>query len=313
VTPRSEAATASIAAPRATRPEDRELTPRDWGALALPGLIWGSSFYLIAEGLDSFEPFVVTWMRILFGFLVVVSVPATRQPVPRSAWPTLLVLGVVWLALPLSLFPLAEERVSSSVTGMLNGATPIFAAIVAAVIVRRLPPQRQILGLVIGLVGIVLIAIPTWSNDSDGRSSAVGILMILTALACYGVALNIAGPLQRQLGSLPVMGRALGVALVLVSPLGIAGITGSDFSWGSALAVAVLGAFGTGVAYVLMASNAGRYGSTRAASTTYLIPAVSVVLGVSFRGESVEWLALLGCVVALAGAYLVNTAVRRLA
>ena len=103
----------------------------------MPGLIWGSSFYLIAEGLDSFQPFVVTWMRILFGFLVVVSVPSTRHPVPPRG-PRLALLGFVWLALPLSLFPLAEERVSSSVTGMLNGATPIFAAIVAAVMVRRL-------------------------------------------------------------------------------------------------------------------------------------------------------------------------------
>jgi drug/metabolite transporter (DMT)-like permease len=73
----------------------------------------------------------------------------------------------------------------------------------------------------------------------------------------------------------------------------------------------VLGAFGTGLAYVLMASNAGRYGGTRAASTTYLIAAVSVVLGISLRGESVEWVALVGCAVALVGAFLVNTAVRR--
>jgi len=275
----------------------------------MPGLIWGSSFYLIAEGLDSFQPFVVTWMRIMFGFLVVVSVPTTRRPVPRSSWPMLALLGVVWLAVPLSLFPLAEERVSSSVTGMLNGATPIFAAIVAALIVRRLPPQRQIVGLGVGLVGIVLIAAPTWSDG--GSSSAAGVLMILAALMCYGVAINIAAPLQRQLGALPVIGRMLAVALVLVSPLGIASITGSDFSWSSALAVAVLGAFGTGLAYVLMASNAGRYGGTRASSTTYLIPAVSVVLGVTLRGDSVEWIALAGCAVALAGAYLVNTAVRR--
>lgn len=312
MTPRADPVSASRATSPATRAEDRALAPPDWVALALPGLIWGSSFYLIAEGLDSFEPFAVTWMRILFGFLVVVSMPATRQPVPRRAWPTLALLGVIWLALPLSLFPLAEQRVSSSVTGMLNGATPIFAAIVAALVVRRLPPQRQLLGLVIGLAGIVLIAVPTWSDDGgDGGSSAAGVLMILTALACYGVALNIAGPLQRRLGSLPVIGRALAVALVLVTPLGIAGVTGSHFTWGSALAVAVLGAFGTGVAYVLTASNAGRYGSTRAASTTYLIPAVSVVLGISFRGESVEVVALLGCVVALVGAYLVNTGVRR--
>ncbi len=310
MTPRADISSAPVAGSRPTRPEDRPLAPRDWGALAMPGLIWGSSFYLIAEGLDSFQPFVVTWMRIMFGLLVVVAVPASRQPVPRSSWPALALLGVVWLAVPLSLFPLAEQRVSSSVTGMLNGATPIFAAIVAALIARRLPPQRQMIGLMVGLVGIVLIAAPTWSAG-DGGSSAVGVLMILVALACYGVAINLAGPLQRELGALPVMGRVLAVAFVLVAPLGIAGITGSDFSWGSALAVAVLGAFGTGLAYVLMASNSGRYGGTRAASTTYLIPAVSVLLGISLRGESVEWVALVGCAVALVGAFLVNTAVRR--
>jgi drug/metabolite transporter (DMT)-like permease len=109
---------------------------------------------------------------------------------------------------------------------------------------------------------------------------------------------------------MPVTGRVLAVALVLLAPLGVASIGGSDLTWGSALAVAALGAFGTGLAYVLMASNTGRYGGTRASTTTYLIPGVAVVLGIAFRGEAVEWLAMTGCAVALAGAYLVNTAVR---
>jgi drug/metabolite transporter (DMT)-like permease len=304
-------ASPTIAPPVVLSPEDRPLHVRDWVALALPGLIWGSSFYLIAEGLESFEPFLVTWLRIAFGLVVIAAVPDARVPVPRAAWPKLVVLGVVWIAVPLSLFPLAEQRVSSSVTGMLNGATPIFTALVAALIVRRLPPHRQMLGLLIGLVGIVLIALPTWGDDSSGGSSAAGIVMILAALACYGIALNIAGPLQRQLGALPVIGRILAVAAVLLAPLGLAAVGGSHFTWGSFLAVAALGAFGTGLAYVLMASNAGRYGGTRAASTTYLIPGVSIALGIAFRDESVELLAFLGCAVALGGAYLVNTGVRQ--
>jgi drug/metabolite transporter (DMT)-like permease len=304
----TDSASASVATAAAVRPEDRPLALPDWVALSMPGLIWGSSFFLIAEGLESFEPFLVTWLRIMFGLLVVGCVPATRQPVPRAAWPRLTLLGVVWVAVPLSLFPLAEQRVSSSVTGMLNGATPIFTAIVAALIVRRLPPGRQITGLVAGLAGIVLIAAPSWSDD--GASSAAGVLMILVALSCYGVAYNVAAPLQRSLGSLPVTGRVLAIASVLLAPLGIASIDGSDFTWGSALAVAALGVFGTGVAYVLMASNSGRYGGTRASTTTYLIPGVAILLGVAFRDESVEWIALVGCAVALAGAYLVNTAVR---
>ena len=95
---------------------------------------------------------------------------------------------------------------------------------------------------------------------------------------------------------------------MITAPLGIAGLGDSEFAWGSAIAVAVLGAFGTGVAFVLMASNAGRYGSTRASSTTYLIPGVSIVLGVVLRDESIEPIALIGSAVALSGAYLVNTA-----
>ncbi|HSH10166.1 MAG TPA: EamA family transporter, partial [Ilumatobacter sp.] len=125
------------------------------------------------------------------------------------------------------------------------------------------------------------------------------------------VALNLAGPVQRQLGSLPVIGRALAIAFVLTAPFGIAAVGDSSFRWGSAAAVAVLGAFGTGVAYVLMASNAGRFGSTRASSTTYLIPAVSVVLGVVVRGEDIAVVALVGSVVAVTGAYLVNSVARR--
>ncbi|MFW2332628.1 DMT family transporter [Ilumatobacter sp.] len=289
----------------ATAPEDVELQARDWVALALPGLIWGSSFFLIAEGLDAFSPYLVTWLRIVFGCAALMLVPAARVPVPRAAWSRIVVLGIIWMALPLSLFSLAQERVSSSVTGMINGGTPLMTALVAAFIARAFPPGRQFIGLTIGLAGIVLTALPTWS---DGGSSAAGVLMIIGAISCYGIALNLAGPMQRQFGSLPVMVRSLGVALLLTSPLGIIGVGDSSFAWRSAVAVAVLGALGTGLAFVLMASNAGSYGSTRASSTTYIIPGVALFLGLTFRGESVAPIAVLGSVVAMSGAYLVNTA-----
>jgi drug/metabolite transporter (DMT)-like permease len=291
-------------------PEDVVLRPRDWLALSVPGLIWGSSYYLIAVGLDTLSPYLITWLRIGLGMCVIAAMPATRRRLPRAAWPRLSALGVVWMAIPLSLFPLAEERVSSSVTGMLNGATPIFTAVIAALIVRATPPGRQLGGLAIGLIGVVMIAIPSWS---EGSSSAAGVLMVLGALTCYGIALNLAGPVQRRFGSLPVIGRALVVAFVLTAPFGIVTVADSSFEWGSAAAVAVLGAFATGLAFVVMASNAGRFGSTRASSTTYLIPGVSIALGVVFRDENVEMLAIAGSVVALTGAYLVNSAVRGLA
>ena len=48
---------------------------------------------------------------------------------------------MLWLAFPLSMFPFAEQHVSSALTGMLNGATPLFAAAVASILARRVPSR----------------------------------------------------------------------------------------------------------------------------------------------------------------------------
>jgi drug/metabolite transporter (DMT)-like permease len=67
-----------------------------------------------------------------------------------------------------------------------------------------------------------------------------------------------------------------------------------------------LGSLGTAVAYVAMADNAGRLGSSRASASVYLIPVVSLLLGAVVRGESVVALSVLGCAVALGGAYVAS-------
>ena len=123
-----------VNAQRRQAAEVAPLEPIDWLLLVVPGVVWGSSFYFIAVGLESFAPGLITPMRVLFGCLTLTFIPQSRRPVERAAWPMIAVLAVVWMAIPLTVFPFAEQHVSSSVTGMLNGATPIFAAAVAAVI-----------------------------------------------------------------------------------------------------------------------------------------------------------------------------------
>ena len=276
-------------------------TAADWARLAVPGLIWGTSFFFIAEGLESFPAILITPMRIAFGFAALAFVPASRTPIPRSAWPRIIVLAAVWMAIPLTMFPFAEERVSSSVTGMLNGAIPLFVASISALAFKVRASRAQVGGLLVGFVGVVLVAAPT---VSEGRSSMVGVLLIMLALVCYGFSLNVAMPLQQQFGSLPVLWRAQLAALVMTTPFGLTSLDDIRFEWGALVMIACLGVFGTGLAYSIMASNAGRLGATRASVTTYLIPAVSLALGAVVRDEKVYVLSVVGCVVALAGAYL---------
>ena len=87
-------------------------------------------------------------------------------------------LGLTWLALPLTLFPLAQQRIVSSLTGMINGSTPLFVAAVATVLLRRLPGPRQRLGLAIGVVGLFLVALPSLGK---GSSSVLGVLLVVAA------------------------------------------------------------------------------------------------------------------------------------
>lgn len=282
---------------------DERPTAVDWGRLAAPGLIWGTSFFFIAEGLEAFPALLITPMRLGFGFLTLGMFAAARTAdIPRRDIGRIALLALVWMAFPLTMFPLAEDgRVSSSVTGMLNGATPLFVAAVASFIARRPPPRAQLVGLVVGLCGIVLISLPTLG---DGSSSVLGVVMILAALASYGIALNLALPLQRRYGGLPVLWRAQAFALLMTVPFAVPHVDEINFTWSALLAIAALGVFGTALAYLLAANNAGRYGPTRTSVTTYLIPVVALFLGAVIRDETVQVIAVVGCVVALVGAFL---------
>jgi drug/metabolite transporter (DMT)-like permease len=280
----------------------------DWLLLILPGCIWGASFLFIAEGLESVAPNGVTFLRILIGFLTLSLVPAARKPIAaadraKTAW-----LGVVWLAFPLSMFPFAEQHVSSALTGMLNGATALSAAAVGSILARRLPSRGILVGLAVGFTGAVLIAWPGVTSSDSGDNQTIGILLIAAALASYGLAYNLAGPLQQRNGALPVIWRALGMALLLTAPLGIPAVRHAHWTLWPVLSLLMLGAFGTAIANVLAATAAGRMGATTSSATAFLIPVVALVLGVVVRHERVAALSIAGAAVCLAGAWLVRQA-----
>lgn len=275
----------------------------DFALLVVPGIIWGASFLLIAEGLAAVEPNGVTFARIVVGFLTLSLFPSARKPVARSDWAGTAGLGVLWLAFPLSMFPFAEQHVSSALTGMLNGAVPLFVAGVASLLAHRLPERGILTGIVVGFAGAVVMAIPALG----GSSSAFGISLIVLALISYGMALNLARPLQQRNGAVPVLWRALGVAAVLTAPLGLPAVLNGNWTTRSALAMLALGAGGTAIAQVLSATAAGRMGATKASVSAFFIPVVALGLGVLIRHETVATMSLVGAAICLLGAAIIRS------
>lgn len=279
--------------------------PVEWGLLAFIAGVWGSSFLLIAIGIDAFAPGVVTFLRILFGMFGLAFAPAARSPIQREDWPRIWLVGFTWMALPLSLFPIAELYVDSSVAGMINGSVPLFAAVIAALLLHTWPGRLQVVGLLVGFAGVVAISIPSLSGAD---ASPLGVGLLLVAVLFYGLSANLAVPLQQKYGGLPVMWRVQLCALVMTLPYGLASVPASEFSWTSLAAVAVLGFLGTGWAFVAMTNLMGRAGATRGSVAVYVTPVVAIVLGVTFRDETVAALALVGMVLVLAGAWLTSRA-----
>jgi drug/metabolite transporter (DMT)-like permease len=282
--------------------------PFDWMLVAVASAVWGASFLLIAEGLESLGPGVVAFGRLAFGFLALSLVPSARRtkidPVDR---PRLVILGFVWLAVPMMLFPIAEQWLSSAVAGMLNGAVPLVAAVIASLFLRRAPGRNQIAGLIVGFLGVVAICLPSMRA---GSRTALGASLVLLAVLFYGFAGNFIVPLQQRYGSMPVIWRAQLAGLVFTAPYALIGAPESSLAWRSVGAVVVLGALGTGLAFVAAGTLFGRVGATRGSVIGYLIPVVALVLGMALRDEHVAALAVGGLVLVLGGAWLTSRAGR---
>ena len=281
--------------------------PREWGLIAAIALIWGSSFFFIDIGLRAFRPGVVAMLRVSLGAAALALFPRARRPVDRGDIPRIAFLGILWMGIPLILFPVAQQWIDSSVAGMINGAVPLTTAAWSVVLLRTLPGRAQLTGLTLGFAGVVAIS---WPELQGSSTTALGMVLVILAVIMYGLSSNLAVPLQQRYGSLPVLLRAQLAALVVVVPFGLWSLPGSSWAWGPALAMLPLGVLGTGLAYVLMTTLVGRVGAPRGSVSIYFVPVVAILLGVTFLGEDLAPVALMGTALVLAGAWLTSRSER---
>ncbi len=275
----------------------------DWFYLVATSLIWGASFLLIAEGLESLDPRVIAWVRLVLGAGVLAFFRRARCRIDPADRLTIVIVGLASAGLPALLFAWAEETVSSAVAGMLVSATPIATVIISTVITRRFPAGPQRWGLIVGFIGVVLMAIP----DLSGVDAApLGVTLVIVAVFSYGLGNNMYPPLQQRYGAVAVMMWAQLAAAALLTPLGISGLSSSRWELVPVAAVVVLGVLGTGLARAMHVALVGRVGPSRGALAGYTIPVIALLLGVLVRDESVALLQVAAVAVALAGAWLVS-------
>jgi drug/metabolite transporter (DMT)-like permease len=268
-------------------------------------LLWGSSFLWIKLALRGFNPVQIVFARLLLGFVVLTPLALSRGlRFPRGAttWAHLFVAALVSNAIPYVLFGVGEETVGSNVAGVLNATTPLWTLLLAFLVgTDRAISAPKATGFVLGFVGVVVLFSP-WRSASEIASW--GGVACLAAAACYAVGFIYMGRYLTGRGISPLMLSAsqLGAATVLLAvAMPFAGTEPPTWRLDAAAGLVVLGALGTGIAYVLNYRIIQDDGPTVASTVTYLLPIVAVILGWISLGEAITPAILAGVTLILVG------------
>ena len=260
----------------------------------LLGCTWGSSFLFTRLAVVEFGVMPSAGMRVSIGALVLLLVLSAKGQLPALGrhWRPSFFVGLLNSAIPFSCFAWALLTISTGLTSIANATVPLFGALIAWAWLKDRPSRSQVLGLVVGFAGVVLLA---WDKTSfkpgdapgSGASSGLAVLACLFGCVCYGIAasftkLHLKGvpPLATAAGSQCGATLALVVPMVWLWPDQNPGLT----AW---LAMAVSGVVCTGLAYVLYFRLIERIGPAKAMTVTFLIPVFAVFFGVVFLGETV--------------------------
>jgi drug/metabolite transporter (DMT)-like permease len=287
----------------------------------LLALIGGSSFLFMKVGLRAYSPVQVSSFRMLIGaatLLAMLHLSGARLPRSLRTWMHMSVCGALLAALPFLLFAGAAQKVSSALNGVGSATTPLFAVLFGLMLLPDVrPAPHKLVAVLAGFAGVVCIMQP-W--QSVGRPDPVGFGMSLGASVCWALGWAY---YCRFLQGADVGGLSFSAALLMVgSVIMLAALLAwwllnldthatpwqarEDATEGAVLvpflAMLVLSLVGTGLGYALQFDVVREAGATVSATITYLVPVVSVGLGVAVLGERIAWPQIVGATVGIAAA-----------
>lgn len=270
--------------------------------------IWGGSFLFMRISAPVLGPAVLIEWRVLLAalFLMVVGLVLRRRAAPlnlRENWKHFLVLGFFNSALPFLLFAFSARTLSASVMSVVNATAPMWGAIIGAVWGRQPIKARTALGLVLGTVGVAVLA----GFDKVSAKPGAGIALVATlAAACsYGIATTYARSARSVAPFANAHGSMWAAALLVLPALPFFPQPGQP-TLTVAASVVALGVLCSGIAYLLYFRLIEEIGPTSALTVTFLNPVFGILWGSLFLGEVVGWYTVAGAAIVLVGTALVT-------
>jgi drug/metabolite transporter (DMT)-like permease len=277
------------------------VSKRGWLLFAALSLIWGIPYLLIRIAVRDIEPPTLVFFRT--GAAGLVFLPALLRKdtiaVMRRHWMPLVVYTVIEVAIPWLLLSTAEQRLTSSLSGLLIATVPLIAVLYSWVTRHEAGPGwRRLAGLVIGFGGVgVIVGFGVHGGD------ALDILEVLGTAVCYAVGPFIVVTRLSEVPSIATVGASLVLTGLGYAPVGLTHLP-HRVSAEELTSVVLLVVLCTAVAFLVYFALIGEVGPARATVITYINPAVAVVLGVLILHEAVSTGLTIGIPLVLIGSIL---------
>ena len=282
----------------------------NWGLFLTITVIWGSSFILMMEGLTALTAFQVAAMRIFSAGLVLSPIAFQQLKVmPKDKIKMAVLSATIGNFIPAFLFCIAETRINSSLAGIVNALTPLFAILMGVVFFKMPFVWQKVAGVLVGFVGLCLLFVP----KSDGipfDQNQWYALFVVAATMLYGINPNLIVKHLQGINSLHI--ASIGLSCLAIPSFFILLFTGYFSSFSSdpiflraTGASVILGVFGTAVAQIFFLMLLKRTGVVFSSLATYIMPFVAILWGVYYGEEVTRW-ELICLAIILSGVYFAN-------
>src|SRR5690606_6547856 len=279
-----------------------------WTLLSILSLTWGSSFILIKQSIEAFTPMQVGALRLSIAGLVLAFFGIRNfKYIPKKLMKWVLIGGCLGNFVPMFLFPLAQQKVSSSMAGILDSLVPIFILIFGFLFFGIKSKWTQMLGALIGFVGAAILV----SDDGNGgKNDVFHSLLIVLATLCYALNGLILGKYLSGIQSFKLSSVVftiwLAPGLIILGITGFyQGFSGTPEQWKGLGFVSILAIFGTAIAMILFYKVIQMTSAIFASVVTYLMPIIAVLWGI-LEGEEVTWIHAAGGILILLGVDLIQ-------
>ena len=245
-------------------------------------MIWGIPYLLIRVAVEEVSPPALVFFRTLPAALLLVPFALYRGQLHGllGRWRWILAYTMIEIAIPWLLLFHAEQRLSSSMAGLIVASVPLIAVVVyRAVGIVGHVDSRRLVGLLVGFAGVAALVGLDFGDRDTLAMAEVGLVAL-----CYAI-----GPLiiSRRLADLPSLGvvaASLVITSALYAPWALTTLP-SSVSAATVGAVATLALVCTALAFILFFALIGEVGPARSTVITYVNPLVAVLLGVWLLSE----------------------------